>query len=426
MTKRISLLYLAVAVLLATGLSCTPKEPQTTESDHTEAEAETPINGGSGTQQSRSGATNAANDTANQSTPTPNDTRSESNMDVKQTSFGKLPDGREAHLFTMTNDHGMVVKMTDYGAIVVSVEVPDRTGKTANVNLGFDELAGYLQPHPYFGATVGRYCNRIAQGRFTLDGVEYTLAKNNGENHLHGGLVGFDKVLWKGEPIKEQDSVGVKFTYRSPDGEEGYPGNLDVTATYSLTNDNELRIDFTATTDKATHVNLTNHCYWNLQGAGSGTILDHELQIEADRYLPVDEGLIPTGELAPVENTPMDFRTAHAIGDKIEEIEADPPGYDHCYVLNGEAGGEPRLAARVKDPESGRVMEIRTTQPGIQFYTGNFLSGGPADGGNPRHGAFCLETQHFPDSPNQPDFPSTVLQPGDTYHQITIHKFSAE
>jgi len=350
---------------------------------------------------------------------------SEKKMDVTEGTFGKLPDGREAHLFTMTNSKGMVVKMTDYGAIVVSVEVPDRDGKIANVNVGFKDLAGYMQDHPYFGSTVGRYGNRIAKGRFKIDGKEYTLAQNNNENHLHGGKVGFNKVLWRGEPFKSANEAGVKFTYRSPNGEEGYPGNLDVNVSYSVTNDNELKIEYSATTDKATPINLTNHCYWNLKGAGSGTIVDHHLQLEADKYLPVDAGLIPTGELASVEGTPMDFRKSHAIGDRIADIKADPPGYDHCYVVRGKAG-QLRLAARVKEPGSGRVLEIRTTQPGIQFYTGNFLNGEASQAGNPQHGAFCLETQHFPDSPNQPNFPSAILKPGETYHEVTIHKFSVE
>jgi len=346
-------------------------------------------------------------------------------MSIAKTSFGKTEDGQEIDLYTCTNSNGLIVKLTNYGAIVVSVETPDRDGKLANITLGFDKLEGYLQRHPYFGSTVGRYCNRIAKGKFTLDGQEYTLAANNGENHLHGGVVGFDKQVWNAEEVKTNDGVGVKFTRRSPDGEEGYPGNLDVTAVYTLTNSNELQMVFSATTDKATPCNLTNHNYWNLAGAGSGTNEGHELQLESDKYLPVDDGLIPTGELADVKGTPLDFSSPHTIGERMKQIEADPVGYDHCYVLRSQ-DGLLALAARVKDPGSGRVMTIHTTQPGIQLYTGNFLNGGEGAGGYHQYGAFCLETQHYPDSPNQPDFPTTILKPGETYKQTTVHKFSVE
>jgi aldose 1-epimerase len=346
-------------------------------------------------------------------------------MSIEKTLFGKTEDGQEIDLYTCTNANGLIVKLTNYGAIVVSVETPDRDGKLANITLGFDELEGYLPRHPYFGSTVGRYCNRIAKGKFTLDGQEYTLATNNGENHLHGGEAGFDKQVWKAEEVKTGDGVGVKFTRRSPDGEEGYPGNLDVTAVYTLTNSNELHMEFSAVTDKATPCNLTNHNYWNLAGAGSGTIENHELQLESDKYLPVDDGLIPTGELANVEGTPLDFSAPHKIGERLKQIEADPVGYDHCFVLRSQDGSL-ALAARAKDPSSGRVMEIHTTQPGIQLYSGNFLDGSEGGGGYNQYGAFCLETQHYPDSPNQPDFPATILKPGETYKQTTIHKFSVE
>jgi aldose 1-epimerase len=352
-------------------------------------------------------------------------TGSEGTMRVTVESFGQLADGRAVKLFTCRNENGLVLKLTDYGAIVVAFEVPDRDGNPANINLGFSELEGYLQRHPYFGSTVGRYCNRIAGGKFTLDGQEYNLAKNNGENHLHGGLIGFDRVLWNAEVVEAENAAGVRFTYRSPDGDEGYPGNLDVSATYLLTADDELQVEFQASSDQATPVNLTNHCYWNLAGAGRGDILAHEATIEADRYLAVDDNLIPTGELAPVAGTPLDFRAAQPIGARLGEITSDPPGYDHCYVLRGDTG-ELRLAARVKDPVSGRVMEVLTTQPGIQFYTGNFLSGDEATAGFGRHAGFCLETQHYPDSPNQPDFPSTILRPGETYRQQTVHRFSVD
>ncbi len=345
-------------------------------------------------------------------------------MTFSESSFGTTPDGQDVRLFTLENASGMRVQLTNYGAIVVAVETPDREGQRANINLGFERLEGYLARHPYFGATVGRFCNRIARGSFTLDGKTYTLAKNNGENHLHGGEVGFDKVVWKAEKIERPGSVGVRFTHRSPDGDEGYPGNLDVTATYTLSNDNELAMEFTATTDQATPVNLTNHCYWNLGGAGSGKILDHELMLVADHYLPVDETLIPTGELARVEGTPLDFRQPQPLGARLEQLGGTPPGYDHCYVLK--EPGQLTLAARVRDPKSGRVMEVLTTQPGMQLYTGNFLSGSEADGGFGQHEGFCLETQHFPDSPNQPQFPSTILRPGQRFEQRTVHRFYTE
>jgi aldose 1-epimerase len=346
-------------------------------------------------------------------------------MKIEKSPFGRTKDGVEVDLYTCTNANGSVLKMTNFGATTVAFEVPDRQGKRANVTMGFESLEGYLGGHPYFGATVGRYCNRIAKGRFTLDGQEYTLATNNGENHLHGGDIGFNKVVWDAEPFESDSGVGVEFTYQSPDGEEGYPGNLSVTATYTLTNDDELVVEFNATTDKATPVNLTNHNYWNLAGAGSGTIRNHVLEIAADKYLPVDEGLIPTGELADVAGTPLDFTQPEKIGARLDQIQADPVGYDHCYVLRGEVG-EMKLAARVKDPESGRVMEIHTTQPGLQFYSGNFLDGSAENGGYQQYDGFCLETQHFPDSPNQPEFPNAILRPGETYQHKTVHKFTAE
>ncbi len=352
-------------------------------------------------------------------------TQESATMKIEKRPFGQTKEGVQVDLYTCTNAKGSVLKMTNFGATTVALKVPDRDGKLTNITLGFESLDGYLGDHPYFGATVGRYCNRIALGRFTLDGHEYTLATNNDANHLHGGDVGFNKVVWKAEPVMTDSAVGLRFRYLSPDGEEGYPGNLSVTAVYLLTNDDQLLVEFTATTDKATPVNLTNHNYWNLAGAGSGTIRDHVLEIPADRYLPVDEGLIPTGELAEVADTPLDFTQPEKIGARLDQIQADPVGYDHCYVLRGEIG-QMKLAARVKDPQTGRVMEIHTTQPGLQFYSGNFLDGSDANGGYQQYEGFCLETQHFPDSPNQPDFPCTILRPGDTYHHITIHRFTVE
>ena len=340
-------------------------------------------------------------------------------MSFQTSDFGKSNDGSPVSLYTLTNQHGFVVKLTDFGAIVVSVEVPDRNGKIDNINVGFNSLEGYLQDHPFFGATVGRYCNRIANGKFTLDGETYSLATNNGPHHLHGGDIGFDKYIWDVERIENSDGVGIRFSRTSLDGEEGYPGTLQVTAFYFLSNNNELKVEFTAETDKATPLNLTNHCYWNLDGVQAGSIRNHELLIEADEYLEVDSGAIPQ-RIAKVEGTPFDFRDKKSIGQDIAHTPGgENYGYDHCYVLRSK-NDQPTLAARVSSPESGRVMEIHTTQPGIQLYTGNFLDGSL---GCSQHGAFCLETQHFPDSPNQPNFPSTILRPGETFRETTIHRF---
>ncbi|QDU95321.1 aldose epimerase family protein [Lignipirellula cremea] len=346
-------------------------------------------------------------------------------MSVESSSYGKTADGSPITLYTCTNENGLVLKMIDYGAIVVSMQTPDRDGKLKNITLGHDSLAGYEMKHPHYGSTIGRYGNRIAKGKFTINGQEYSLAINNGVNHLHGGLVAFDRVVWKSEPVETADAVGVKFTRLSKDGEEGYPGNLDVTVVYTLTQNNELRIDYTATTDKPTHLNLTNHNYWNLAGAGAGKILDHQLQVNADQYVPVDDNLIPTGKLADVAGTPLDFREFHRVGERIQQIEADPIGYDHCYVIQRSQPGM-AVAAKVKDPSSGRTMEVSTTQPGIQFYSGNFLNGSEAAHGHQQYEGFCLETQHYPDTPNQPTFPTTLLKPGETYHQTTVHRFGVE
>lgn len=349
-------------------------------------------------------------------------------MGVTTKPFGKDKDGNEVTEFTCVNKNGLVLKMIDYGATVVAMETPDKDGKLANVTLSFPTVDGYLDRHPYFGSTVGRYGNRIAKGKFKIGEDEYTLATNNGPNHLHGGKKGFDAVMWKGEPKQDDDGVGVKFTYKSPDGEEGYPGTLDVEVTYVLTNSDELRIDYQANTDKPTVVNLTNHTYWNLGGQGSGQILDHELMLSADKYIPVDATSIPTGEIATVEGTLFDFREPHAIGDKIAEVkEASPEskGYDHSFVLKG-GSGEMKACAKVKDPKSGRTMEIMTTEPAVQLYCGNFLTGEADNGGFKQHEAFCLETQHYPDSPNWPEFPTTVLKPGETFTSTTVHKFGVE
>ncbi len=350
-------------------------------------------------------------------------------MEIQKEAYGKTAGGQAVELYTFTNPHGMKAAISTYGGIVVSVEVPDQEGAMADVVLGFDGLDGYMAGSPYFGCITGRYANRIAKGKFSLDGAEYTLATNNDANHLHGGLVGFDKVVWQAETLREPDAVGLRLTYQSKDGEEGYPGNLDCVVTYRLTNDNALRIDYEAKTDKATHVNLTNHSYFNLAGQGNGDILGHEMMIHADRFTPVDETLIPTGELRPVSGTPLDFTKPHAIGERIgqdaEQLKLGG-GYDHNFVLNRQDGAL-ALAARVVEQGSGRVMEVLTTEPGVQLYTGNFLDGTLTgkDGKVYQHRyGFCLETQHYPDTPNQACFPSTVLRPGETYAATTVYRFS--
>ncbi|MGD0744916.1 MAG: aldose epimerase family protein, partial [Verrucomicrobiota bacterium] len=336
---------------------------------------------------------------------------------VQQTPFGRLSDGSAAGLFTLTNPNGLVAKITNYGTIITELHVPDRRGKFVDVVLGFDRLESYLQGHPHFGAIAGRVANRIAGGKFTLDGKTYALAVNNGPNHLHGGLKGFDKFLWQAQALAG-DQPAVKFTCTSPDGEEGYPGNLDVTVVMMLTGQDELRIDYTAVTDKPTPVNLTNHSYFNLAGAGAGDILSHELMLAADYYTPSDATLIPTGEIAPVKGTPLDFTVPMPIGSRFDRLSGEPSGYDHNFVING--GGKGLVfAARAYEPASGRVLEMWTTEPGVQFYTGNFLSGISGKNGARyrRHSGFCLEAQHFPDSVNQPRFPSIILRPGQTYRQ---------
>jgi len=342
-------------------------------------------------------------------------------------------------LYTLKNAHGMELRVIDYGGIILSLKVPDRTGRVADVVLGFDSLGDYERESPYFGAIIGRYGNRIAGGRFTLDGQTYTLARNNGVNHLHGGVRGFDKVVWAATRFERGDSTGLVFRYTSPDGEEGYPGTLRAQVTYTLTESNELIFDYEATTDRATPVNLTQHSYFNLASDGTGDILGHVVVLNADRFTPVDSTLIPTGELRSVQGTPFDFRTPMAIGARVGQNDEQlryGRGYDHNFVLNkgGKGGtkttaGDPTLAARVYEPRSGRVMEILTTEPGLQFYSGNFLDGTlrGKHGVVYRHRAgFAMETQHFPDSPNEPAFPSTTLRPGQTYRSRTIYRFSIQ
>jgi len=342
--------------------------------------------------------------------------------------YGTTTNGLPIDEYTLTNAHGMVVKIITYGGIITAAHVPDRDGNFANVILGFNNLADYETKSPYFSAITGRYANRIANARFTLGGVEYKVPVNDGINSLHGGLKGFDKQVWTAREIPS-DEIGLELSYLSKDGEEGYPGNLDVKVTYTLTNNNELRIDYRATTDKATVVNLTNHAYFNLKGEGTGSIYDHIVTLNADRYTPVDENLIPTGELAPVNGTPFDFRQPKAI---LTNLRSGHPqivrgrGYDHNFVLNFTDRTQPGLAAHVSEPVSGRTLEVLTTEPGIQLYTGNFIDATlvGSSGAVYRQGdGFCLETQHFPDSPNQPSFPSTTLQPGAVYQTTTIFKF---
>jgi aldose 1-epimerase len=353
-------------------------------------------------------------------------------MSVNVEPFGKTPEGQQVRLYTLTNAQGLKAKIMTYGAIVVSLEVPDKKGQMEDVVLGYDNLDSYVKKSPYFGAIVGRYGNRIGQGKFTLDGVTHDkLALNdNGANHLHGGVKGFDKVVWTDEPVRRPEAVGVKLSYLSKDGEEGYPGNLQATVTYLLTNDNELRIEYAATTDKATPVNLTHHGYWNLTG-GQRDILGHVLTLNADRCTPVDKGLIPTGELLAVKGTVMDFTKPTAIGarieDKYEQLQFGG-GYDHNWVLV-KGGKDMNLAARVYEPTSGRVMEVFTKEPAIQFYSGNFLDGtitGKRATVYQHRWGLCLETQHYPDSPNKPSFPSTILRPGQKYETVTVYRFSTK
>ncbi|MGC2528041.1 MAG: aldose epimerase family protein [Candidatus Acidiferrum sp.] len=346
---------------------------------------------------------------------------------VVKAAFGKLPDGTEIESYTLYNSRGASAKVITYGATLAELFMPDRHGKMGDIVLGFDDLQGYLGQHPYFGGTIGRYGNRIAKGKFALDGKEYQLFLNNGPNSLHGGQIGFNRRVWKGEELKDKDGAAVRFSYLSKDGEENYPGNLKVSVTYTLTNTDELKLQYSAETDKDTVLNLTNHSYFNLSGTDTGTILKYILYINADKYTPVDSTLIPTGKIESVVGTPLDFLKPTEIGARIGEIK-DIGGYDHNYVLNGKAGTL-RVAAKVTDPESGREMEVSTTQPGVQFYSAIGLNGSIKGKGGvayEKYGAICLETQHFPDSPNHPNFPSTELKPGEHFHSETIYKFTAK
>ncbi|MGQ9633286.1 MAG: aldose epimerase family protein [Bryobacteraceae bacterium] len=356
----------------------------------------------------------------------------EKTLALTKREFGRDANGRSLHLFTLANRNGVKVSITNYGGAIVAILAPDRQGRTVDVVLGFDTAEGYLGQHPYFGVIVGRYANRIARARFKLDGAEYRLAANEGQNHLHGGQRGFAKVYWEAREVAGSEGPALQLSYLSKDGEEGYPGNLSVRVVYSLSDAGELRVDYYATTDKATVLNLTNHSYFNLAGEGSGDILNHVLTLYASRFTPIAKDLIPTGELRSVEGTPFDFRKPTPIGARIDADDEQirfGGGYDHNFVLDSGGGQTPMLAARVVEPNSGRVLEILTTEPGIQFYTGNFLDGSVKGKGGktyPKRSGFCLETQHFPDSPNQPSFPSTVLRPGQEFRSTTIYRFAVE
>lgn len=357
--------------------------------------------------------------------------KKENPFKIEKTVFGKTDGGTVVYLYTLSNSDNMTVKITNYGGIVTSIMVPDKEGKVGDVVLGFDSLSKYETKSPYFGALIGRYGNRIAKGKFKLNSKEYKLATNDGQNHLHGGVKGFDKRVWEPKEIMGPDSVGLELTYLSKDGEEGYPGNLKVRVIYSLNEKNELRIDYHAVTDKETIINLTHHSYFNLKDDGKSNIYSHLLKINADYYTPIDSTLIPTGQIAPVENTPFDFRKFTQIGKRIHEDNQQlkfAGGYDHNFVLRGK-NGEMKMAAEVMEDSSGRTMEVWTTQPGLQFYSGNFLDGSLIGKYGIRYvhrSAFCLETQHYPDSPNEPSFPSTVLKPGEIYQTTTIYKFGLE
>lgn len=341
-------------------------------------------------------------------------------MKIETAQVGTVDD-QVVNRYTLVNSKGHKASVMNFGATLLEVEVPDRDGNLANVNLTLDSLQRYVDGHPYFGSSVGRFCNRIGNATFTIDGHEYALVVNHGKHQLHGGIKNFSYLVWSAEPFEGDGVVGVRFKLTSPDGDNGFPGTVEVTAEYTWNDADELTIVYSATTDQPTHVNLTNHSYWNLRGAGSGTAKDHLATIQADQFLDVDEDLIPTGKINDVAGTPLDFRNPTRLGDRLDQLPATK-GYDHCYVVRGEIG-KLRPAASVVDPASGRTLEIETTQPGIQLYTANHLGGGPEAAGNASHDAFCLETQHYPDAPNKPDFPSTLLRPGESVSETTIHRF---
>jgi aldose 1-epimerase len=351
-------------------------------------------------------------------------------MSIERSGFGKTEQGEAVDLYTFRNANGLTAKVLTYGAVIYSLEVPDKQGHFANVTANCASLADYETKSPCFGALLGRYANRIARGQFMLESQRVSVSLNAGPNHIHGGFRGFHKRVWKAEPVQGDDSVGLKLTYVSKDGEEGYPGNLVCTVLYELNNKNEWKMEYTAQTDKPTVVNLSNHAYWNLAGAQSGTVLDHVLSVNADQYLLADDALIPTGEIVPVDGTPVDFRKAHQVGERMGQIKEKQfgGGYDHCLVVNHQRPGDLAFCAKLKDPQSGRTMEVFTTQPGVQIFSANFQPSLHAPGGYvyPRHLGLCLEAQHFPDSPNKPQFPSTELKPGETYRATTIHKFGVE
>lgn len=356
----------------------------------------------------------------------------QTNSAVEKRSFGKTPDGAAIDMYVLKNKNGVEADVINFGATLVSLKVPDRSGNLADVVLGHKDIDGYVDGKAYLGATIGRYANRIANGTFTLDGKTYQIPKNDGNNSLHGGLKGFNKRVWTAHEVNAPNAQAIRFSYLSKDGEEGFPGSLNVEVTYSLTNDNALRIEYSANTDKDTVVNLTNHSYFNLAGEGNGDILGTQLTLHANQFTPVNETLIPTGELRAVKDTPFDFTSATAIGARINQDNEQlkfGKGYDHNWVLISGKGAGPRLAAEAYESKSGRLLQVLTTEPGIQVYTGNFLDGSiQGKSGVPynHRSAFCLETQHFPDSPNHPNFPSTVLKPGQRFHSITIYKFSSK
>jgi len=350
---------------------------------------------------------------------------------IESASFGRTKGGQEVSIYTLQNENGVRAKVITYGAIIYSLEIPDKTGKLANVTANRETLADYEAKSACFGAVVGRFANRIANARFSIDGKEFPITRNAGKHHIHGGNKGFDKVVWTARAVRGPDYVAVHLEYTSVDGEEGYPGNLKCSILYELNNKNEWKMQYSATSDKATPINLSNHAYWNLAGAYSGSVLQHELMVNSEQYLLADEALIPTGEFASVEGTPVDFRQPRKIGERMGKITEKQfgGGYDHCMVIKKAAPGELVLAAKLKDPESGRTMEVWTTEPGVQIFSANFGPGvfeGPAGYVYPRHLGLCLETQHFPDSPNKANFPSTILRPGQTFSSTTIHKFGLE